>query len=159
MKINSFFLISIIILALTINCKKRDDFPTNNIPSNTTAKYKELALLKGDTIAYNSLSRDYMDSPYEGFLYTALIMANKHNYHLAFEDTYYCLTDYSHKAEFTELENLDEKTKSMALEYLKLGAERGNKECKKLLGHYYIEGKYLEKDIIKGKKLIDEGEK
>ena len=150
MKSTIIYLKIIIIASLIISCnKEKENYPLNNIDSQNIVKYKKLALLKGDTIAYNILSTDYMDSPYEGFLYTALIMANKYNYHLAHEDTYYCLTDYYHKKEFTELESLDPTTKKMALDYLKKGAEKGNKECEKILGNHYLEGKHIEKDTIK----------
>lgn len=47
----------------------------------------------------------------------------------------------------------------MALDYLKRGAEKGNKECKKILGNHYLEGKYIEKDTVKGKQLQEEGER
>ena len=66
----------------------------------------------------------------------------------------YCLTDYYHKKSFTELENLDDKKRELALKYLKLGAEKGNKNCQNILGHYYLEGKFVEKDIVKGNELI-----
>ncbi len=130
----------------------------NNVPSNDIIKYKKLALEKGDIKAYNSLSLDYMDSPYEEFLYTALLMANKHNYHLAYEDVYYVLTDFYHKKDNLELEELDLVTRGMALEYLKKGAEKGNKECKRILGSHYLMGKYIKKDMKMGNKLIKESE-
>lgn len=79
--------------------------------------------MKGDTTAYYQLSLDYMDSPYDGFLYTALIMANKYNYHIAYYDVYDILTQkYG-------LQELDEKTKELAIDYLRKGAQKGNKNC------------------------------
>ncbi|WP_169051689.1 hypothetical protein [Flavobacterium sp. H122] len=48
-----------------------------NVNNSDIARWKEDALTKGDTNAYYNLSKDYADSPYEGFLETALIMANK----------------------------------------------------------------------------------
>lgn len=151
------FFRSIIITLLIISCNKKEkSFPMNNLSTNDIVKYKQLALFKGDTTAYNSLSVDYMDSPYEGFLYTALIMANKYNCRLAYEDTYYCLTDFYHKKESTELEDLDPVTRKMALDYLRKGAKKGSKECKRILGNHYLEGKYIDKDTIKGKLLIKE---
>lgn len=147
--ISSFFLLT--------NCNKKDDaIPLNTSTPNNVKLNKEKALTKGDTIAYYQLSLDYMDSPYEGFLYTALIMANKYNYHLAYEDVYYILTDYYHKKEFTELKDLDDKTRMMALDYLKAGAEKGNKECKRILGRLYLEGNYIEKNGELGNRLIHE---
>lgn len=151
-----------IILLLTIisvGCKKKDklqEFSLNQ-PSKSYQELKELALTNGDTIAYHEMSIAYMDSPNDDrFLYTALIMANKHNYHLAYEDVYYVLTDYYHKKELTELEELDPVTRKMALDYLIKGDKKGSIECKRILGNHYLEGKYIEKDTIKGKLLIEE---
>lgn len=150
----------LIIAFLVVSCNKKEQ----SIPLNTTTNkdrdyYENLALTKGDTSAYYNLETYYIDSPIEGFLYTSLIMANKYDYHLAYENVYYCLTDYRHKKEFTELEDLDPITRKMALDYLKRGAEKGNKECKKILGNHYLEGKYIEKDTVKGKQLQEESER
>lgn len=159
MKTVTIFFQSIVILMLLTGCNKKDKgFPINSTTKIDRSFYKEEALTKGDTSAYYQLSLDYMDSPYEGFLYTALIMANKYDYHLAYEDTYYCLTNYYHKKEFTELESLDEKTRTMALSYLKAGAEKGNRECKRILGNLYTEGKYLDKNEELGNDLKEEVE-
>lgn len=147
---------------ISVGCKKKDklqEFSLNQ-PSKPYQELKELALTNGDTIAYHEMSIAYMDSPNDDrFLYTALIMANKHDYHLAYEDVYYVLTDYYHKKEFAELEDLDEKTREMALDYLKAGAEKGNKECKWILGNLYTEGKYVEKNEELGNRLKQEAEK
>ena len=159
MKSSINFLKYIIIILLIISCdKKEKGQPMINMSLKDVTGYKKLAIKNGDIKAYNSLSSDYVDSPYEGLLYTALIMANKYEYPLAYEDTYYCLTDYYHKKRFTELEDIDPATRKMALDYLKKGAEKGNKECKKILGNHYLEGKYIEKDTIKGNQLIKESE-
>lgn len=147
---------------ISVSCNKKDklqEFSLNQ-PSKTYQELKELALTSGDTIAYHEMSIAYMDSPNDDrFLYVALIMANKHGYHLAYEDVYYVLTDYYHKKEFAELEELDEKTRAMALDYLKAGAEKGNKECKWILGNLYTEGKYVEKNEELGNRLKQEAEK
>ncbi|WP_353098133.1 hypothetical protein [Empedobacter brevis] len=156
--IQAFLKIMAILLFITSCDKKEKVFPMNSTTNSDRNFYKEAALIKGDTSAYYQLSLDYMDSPYDGFLYTALLMANKHNYHLAYEDVYYVLTDYYHKKESTELEDLDEKTRTMALDYLKAGAEKGNKECKRILGRLYIEGQYVEKNEELGNRLKQEAE-
>lgn len=154
------FLKSLIITSLIISCNKKD----NSIPLNTTTTsdrdyYENLALTKGDTSAYYNLETYYMDYPIEGILYPALIMANKYDYHLAYLNVYEALTSHDHKMNVSELEDLDPVTRKMALDYLKKGADKGNKECKKILGNHYLEGKYIEKDILKGKLLIEEGER
>jgi len=142
------------------NQKKSDD----SISINQLEKpYKELyksALEEGDSDAYEELSYEYMDSPYDGFLYTALIMANKHGNRQACIDVFYCLTNYYHKSDSSDLlSDLDERTRDMALEYLKLAAEKGEINAKRLLGEYYIEGKYLEKNEDLGRQLISVSEK
>ncbi|WP_312555519.1 hypothetical protein [Empedobacter brevis] len=156
--IQAFLKITAILLFITSCDKKKEEFSLNE-PSMPYQELKELALTKADTNAYHEMSIAYMDSPNDDrFLYTALLMANKHNYHLAYEDVYYVLTDYYHKKESTELEDLDEKTRTMALDYLKAGAEKGNKECKRILGRLYIEGQYVEKNEELGNRLKQEAE-
>jgi TPR repeat protein len=160
MKSSNFFLKSIIISLLIIGCdKKEKDFPMNSTTSSDRDYYENLALTKGDTSAYYNLNTYYMDYPIEGILYSAIIMANKYEYHLAYLNVYEALTSQDHKIGVSELENLDKTTREIALEYLKKGAEKGNKECKRILGNHYLEGVYLDKDVVKGKQLLEEGEK
>lgn len=142
-----------------ISCKKKEEaIPMWSASATELNNWKELALKKGDTVAYWNLSTDFMDSPHDGFLYTALIMANKHKYHQAYIDAYDCLTDRLHKRDFTELDSLDNNTRELALDILKRGAEK-NSECKYILGKYYLDGKYLEKNAKKGNKLIKESKR
>lgn len=151
------------ILVLTffiISCnKKNQSIPLNNITTRDRDFYENLALTKGDTSAYYNLNNYYMDYPIDGILYPALIMANKYDYHLAYLNVYEALTSHDHKMGVSELEDLDPITRKMALDYLIKGAEKGNKECKKILESHYLEGKYIEKDTLKGKLFIEEGER
>jgi len=151
---------SIIILILVTSCSNVEKPNSiNNSNGNDSEYYKNLALSKGDTSAYYQLNLNYIDSPSETFLYTALIMANKYEYHLAYLNVYEILTDNNHAEGVSELENIDKKTRVLALEYLKRGAEKGNKDCKYILGKHYVAGKYIEKDITLGNTLILESEK
>lgn len=125
---------------------------------NSLLKLESLAIDSGDTEAYDGLSLNFMESPDNKFLYTALMMANKHKYPPAFIDVYYCLTDLTHKGDGTELDDLDDKTRSLALEYLDSGAQLGNKECMGLLGRQYLTGKYIPKDESRGNSLIEASE-
>ena len=160
MKSTIFFLKSIIIASLIIGCnKKEESFPMNSLTLSDRDYYQNLALTKGDTSAYYNLNIYYMDYPIEGILYPALIMANKYEYHLAYLNVYEALTSQDHKKGVSELENLDSATRKMALEYLNKGAEKGSKECKRILGNHYLEGKYVKKDTAEGKRLIIEGER
>lgn len=117
------------------------------------------ALTKGDTSAYYNLRAYYMDYPIDGILYPALIMANKYGYHSAYADVYYALTSHDHTKDISELKDLDETTRMMAIEYLKKGAAKKDKECQVILGHHYVQGKYIGKDVIKGNQLIKDGER
>ena len=159
MKSTIIFLKSIIISFLVIGCNKKEkDFPVNSTTSSDRDYYENLALTKGDTSAYCNLNTYYMDYPIKGILYSAVIMANKYEYHLAYLNVYEALTSQDHKKGVSELEDLDPVTRKMALDYLKKGAEKGSKECKKILGNHYLKGKYIEKDNIKGNRLIEESE-
>lgn len=155
--INLFSIIFIVVLVFGCNNKK-EITPINTVTLSDREHYIKEALTKGDTSAYSNLNDFYMDYPMDGILYPALIMANKYEYHLAYLNVYEALTSQDHKKGVSELENLDDQTRKMALDYLKKGAEKGNKECKKILGNHYLEGKYIEKDTIKGKQLINESE-
>ena len=57
---------------------------------------------------------------------------------------------------YTELDSLDIYTKNLALDLLKRGALTKNKECMQRLGDFYLRGKYVEKDSLKGQGLLNE---
>lgn len=151
MKKKSLVLVALIFIIACNDKEKDKGLPMNNIGKSDLSKYKELALTKGDTNAYYQLQLDYMDSPYQGFLNVAMSMADKYGYHLAYYNVYECLTDES-----KDLNTLSEQNKDLALKYLIEGAKKGNRNCMNILGHYYLEGKYLKRDIEKGKELIKE---
>lgn len=155
--INLFSIVFTVMLIFGCDNKKKGT-PINTVTVNDREYYIKEALTKGDTSAYSNLNDYYMDYSIDGILYPALIMANKYEYHLAYLNVYEALTSQDHKKGVSELEDLDKKTREMALEYLKKGAEKGSKECKVILGNHYLEGKYIEKNTIKGKQLIEEGE-
>jgi len=150
----------LLLLFLLGSCKnKKKEFSINQ-ESMPISRLKELAIDKGDTDAYHELSIAYMDSPNDSsFINTATAMADKHHFPEAYLDVYYSATDYYHRKDFKDLDDLSNEERLLALDYLKKGAEKGNKECMKLLGYYYIDGKYFQQDTIKGNKLVREGEK
>ena len=53
-----------------------------------------------------------------------------------------------------KLEGLDKKTRQLAIKYLTDGVNIGNYDCRHLLGQLYMDGKYLERDTLKGKELL-----
>jgi hypothetical protein len=145
------------LIFLITSCKKEESFPMAYVSAKDHEKYESQVLEKGDTIAYNQLSMEFFDSPNEGeFLYTSLRMANKYNYGRAYDDAYMCLTNAYHKKEYTELDSLDNNTKNLALDLLERGAITKNKDCMQRLGNYYLLGKYVEKDSVKGQHLLNE---
>ena len=159
MKIIMRFFKIFILFLISMSCQKKNNgIPTNNTSAIQVNEFKKLALEKGDTIAYSELSNYYMDISNEGLLYSALMMANKYHYSRAYYDVYETITESSYKKEFTELDSLDSKTRSMALDYLIMGADKGNKECQRKLGYFLSQGKYIKKDTTKGKRLIEKGE-
>jgi hypothetical protein len=118
-------------------------------------KFRKQALEKGDTNAYDILSLDNWDSPSDSFIYIAKKMANKFEYSLAYYDVYCCLTDIYHKKENTELDNLDNKTRSLALNYLIKGAKKFNIQCMKTLAFQLNQGKYIPKNEKRAKMLME----
>ncbi len=138
---------------IKINDSKNEISISYNLTAKQISEYQKKALRDGDTGAYNILSVNYLESHYEGFLYTALIMANRHKNGQAYIDVYYCLTDYPHKKENTELDDLDKETRILALQYLIRGASIGNSECKLRLNRYINYSKY--KNIIQKLKDIE----
>lgn len=150
---------------------------TKNYISPLSCFYlKKDILLNGDIKAYNEISEilnnnDLNDSR----LFWSIIMANKYNYYQAFYNAFVdmaMIRYYECKNESTatfsriesnddgiyyiSLDHLDEKTRSMALEYLVKASEKNVKDAKKELGAYYLIGKYFPKNEELGKKLIEE---
>ena len=80
-------------------------------------------------------------------------MANKYNYTQAYFDVYYSLYDLNSLGENKStrvndwsLDKLDKKTQGMAIEYLKIAADKGHEQAKKILGVYRKEGRYMDKN-------------
>lgn len=134
------------------SCNQNKGIPMNNVSNSEMESYRKSAVEKGDTIAYKELELENYQS--DSFLYVSLIMANKYNYPSAYYNVFHCLVKQSNKKELEALDDLDEMTKKMAIDYLIMGAEKGDKQCQKILGKFYLEGKYLKKDVEKGSQLI-----
>jgi hypothetical protein len=118
-------------------------------------------ILYGDAEAYWELRLKYMEmSMDESLLPYSLIMANKYDYPIAYFDVYNWLTllSYWHSPNHT-FDLLDKKTLSLAIEYLKRGSQKGETNCMRNLGYLYEEGKYVKKDTVLGKQLIEKSRK
>lgn len=151
-------LMSLILGILVFHYCRRNNERVATITGNNTRpidELKSLVWLKGDTTAYNELYIAYLDEEYdEEYLVYSLYMANKYNYPPAYFFVYDCLTSIY---ENHPTGKIDEKTKKLALSYLKKGVELGDYNSKIAMGLLYMHGKYVPKDTVLGKKLYDEG--
>lgn len=150
----------IFIVIISSSCKQKRESPVQIITMNQTRpieELKELVLLKGDTVAYDELAIAFIDEKYdEEFLIYSMIMANKYNYPRAYYNVYYCLTSVFEHHSYAEI---DKTTKELAIGYLKRGVELKDAVSTKYLGDLYLEGRFVNKDTVLGKKLEEEGRK
>ena len=87
-----------------------------------------IAISKGDEMAYNSVAQDLIiNENYKQLLYYSLIMANKYNNSQAHFDIYVVLVESSANK---SLEDLDKKTKNLAMYHLIKSDELGYKSAK-----------------------------
>lgn len=87
-----------------------------------------LAISKGDEMAYNSVAQDFIiDENYRQLLYYSLIMANKYDNSQAHFDIYVILVESSANK---SLEDLDKRTKNLATYHLIKSGELGYKSAK-----------------------------
>lgn len=102
-----------------------NDFSMNYV-SESKSNLTNSVIKFGDTNAYSSLNVYFMDEPYqEEFLFYALIMANKYQYPQAYYDVYFNLTIL-----FTsDMNQIDEETAKMAINYLLMAAESGHHQA------------------------------
>jgi hypothetical protein len=125
------------------------------------SKLKKDVVLYGDTDAYWELKLKHMDMDLiESLLPYSLLMANKYDYPLAYFDVYnsIILLSYRNSSNHT-FDFLDKKTLSLAIEYLKMGSDKGESNCMRDLGFLYMAGKYVKKDTVLGKQLIEDSRK
>ena len=150
----------IVILLCSLSCKQKGKhYGERVITMNQTRpinELKELVLSKGDTTAYDELEIAFLNEKYkEEYLIYSIVMADRYNYHRAYFEVYYCLTSiFEYKAGV-----IDEETKMLAIKYLKRGADLKDCNSTKELSNLYLDGKYVSKDTILGKKLEEEGRK
>lgn len=117
------------------------------------SKAPECNLDNGSKECYNELREYYFEIGFYKFFPCALLMANKYHYTQAYFDVYYSLYDLNSlgenrtiQAKDWSLDKLDKKTQGMAIEYLKIAADKGHEQAKKILGLYRKEGRYIDKN-------------
>jgi len=107
----------------------------NNQQTTNQSELKKAILLSGDIGAYQSLNTEYLDYAFpEEFLLYAMVMANKYDYPQAYFDVFTCLTDIY----LSNLNQLDEKTASLAIDYLLKAYEKGHHQAKDMVEEYEI---------------------
>ena len=160
------FPLFLILAVLLIGCQNQNDRPA-------TVQYTE----SGDTISLKLLNHksDYENlreaintgnpmrydcvnesNPCGTCFLLDLIMANKYHYARAYENLYdYYISPEFHKSEWDALDTVSQ---HRALYYLQRAAEAGSPNAQNLLGHLYLNGNALPKDIKKGKYWIKQSE-
>jgi len=151
-----YFLILIAICATS--CQKKEHHIEVITMNNTRPinELKELVLLKGDTAAYNQLAIAYLTDEFnEEYLLYSMVMANKYKYPRAFYQVYSCLTGVFEQRRL----EIDKKTIAIAIKYLQDGVALNECQSINKLGELYLEGKYVKKDTILGRKLSEIGQR
>jgi hypothetical protein len=121
----------LILIFILLGCRDKGNHKKEAPISMDTSKVsvvelKRRILRSGDTSAYGSLSVDYIYSSYpEEFLVYSLFMANKYDYPQAYYDVFdgiYLLFD-------SDIESIDDKSASMAIDYLLKAYEKGHHQA------------------------------
>lgn len=131
------------------------------VPNNVPKCNEKENIYNGSKKYYDELRKYYLSIGFYKFFPWALFMANKFDNSQAYFDVYYSLCELNCLGENKKnndllLDNLDAKTQKMAIDYLIKAAEKDHNQAKEILGKYYLEGRYVEKNIALGNKLIKE---
>ena len=152
-------LLSVFIAFTLLSCNRKNESVDEKIVINETrpiSELKNLVLSCGDTLAYKELEIAFIHEKWPGeLLLYSIYMANKYQFPRAYFDVYY----YTFNTYMDSLGIIDDDANKLAIEYLKKGAELKDPQSIRELGLLYIDGKYIEKDSIKGKKLEKLGRK
>lgn len=126
---------------------------------NLAPKFKEKLINKFDKNFYDSIAKV---NTYHGALIYSIIVSNKWNYSEASLNVFMGLVELDEKNSSTslpEIDFLDEETRKMALHYLKRASDKEHPNAKYILGKYYLEGKYLPKNVTLGNSLLQDAKK
>lgn len=111
---------------------------------------------------YDSIESEYVHNyDYNELLFYSIIASNKLKNGNASYNVFYTIANLDTLNRFKDVPNLDfldDDTKLLALKYLLKASNEGQKNAKLILGKYYLEGKYIKKDVENGEKLIHEGQ-
>jgi hypothetical protein len=146
--------INFIVFLLFISCTRKetiDDARSMNDPGVPISELEDKALNDGDTAAFDLLVTSYLDYAQGEFLPIAKKMAKKHNYSRAYFEVYEQLLEPSDNG--MSLENCDEHTREIALDYLKIAYDLHYHQAISELAYLYEAGKFIKKDTSLSRKL------
>lgn len=104
--------------------KVHDAKPINNNSEYSIEELKRKVWVTEDINSYRKLQGAYREMSSENFLFWAMYMANKYDYSKAYEDVYYSIEEKYPPD--SAIFNMDEKTRTFALHYLKLAAQKND---------------------------------
>jgi TPR repeat protein len=142
-----------------INSEYSANFLRERKKGTPKAYMKSLLIENFDRQSYDSIVG--IDSPQKAFIYS-LIVANKWNNGNASFDAFHTIATLDSTNRFCEVPNLDfldKETINLAILYLKKANHNGPVNAKFILGKYYLEGKYVEKNNKLGNELLKEADK
>jgi len=144
--------VAISLVLILIGCTPR----STNDPGVPLERLKEKIISSGDEDAYEKLGIAYLDynKPQEVMIYST-IMANKFRSPEAYYYVYHDLVSVHSNG----LADMGEDLRTIAIQHLKKSASLKYLAANDELGELYLEGKYLPKDTLLGKKLKKYGEK
>lgn len=122
-------------------------------------KFKERLIDKFDKNFYDSIVK--VDT-HDNVLIYSIIVSNKWNYSEASLNVFMALAGLDKKNSSTslpEIDFLDEESRKMALHYLEKASDKEHPNAKYILGKYYLEGKYVTKNVTLGNSLLQEAKK
>lgn len=181
MKRKLFLIIALSIIILVVALKYYTDYVSNSAVRDYEKKYvaefndtqltntesrndlipkiKERLINKFDKELYDSIVKV---GSYQNSLIYSIIVSNKWDYSEASLNVFMGLTGLNEENSSTdlpEIDFLDEETRKMALHYLEKASDKEHPNAKYILGKYYLEGKYLPKNVALGNSLLQEAKK
>lgn len=124
---------------------KKEVDESNHQPLSSASMLKNLVLSKGNVDAYQKLRIAYLDIEFpEEILFYAMIMANKYDYPLAYFDVYQSIV----KAFRNDIEAIDEKSASLAIDYLLKASEKKHEQAQDFVEKYSVSNEILDKRAL-----------
>lgn len=115
--------ILIIFLVLIMGCNNEEKQVSINSGNGKSLSKLKGKTFKGDLNSYRELKVAYMDYSNEGFLFWAMLMANKYHHPQAYMDVFYVLVQ-NYSGEVENFNEMDTATQELALRYLEIAVEK-----------------------------------